>query len=575
MARPANFFRTLDGVPVRYDRTAQAPYGSHGIQYDFHATEELEGVLDRCFAEIWEKCPLGKGNIIISAGAWVDKPGKHGTGEAFDLDGIHWDEKSFICLDYPSDPSFYLGIEAILRKHLPTVLDYNYNTDHHDHLHIDLGGSIGFRTNSQARVFFLQAALTHVLNIPVGIDGDWGTETSGATEVALERLGISGALTERPVWLQFLDRVAELAFGTAPIVEEKTPTELLRDVYTAISEELAEGSATRERIENALKTFAAHPRIDPLLLDEVNTNGAKEVVVSSQTVDGKVKWSAVVDGGAAFYVGTQTTYEGKKGLFNYEGDKYDPANYHDAYGFWADFVFPTASVESLGGRFNCLNTYDGALFTIGFMQFAAHVFDGDFARYFRGLLALPEAAAYFPDLTLKDGFIHQKTDGGTVMLEMQGSDVDNISPLMKYLNPTSSAIERREVENAARFIHWTKNSAEARDAQVRVGVETFKRILRTHADAFDLDGRMDKVCLVIADIYHHGRGKPNREQKIRTALDTNGDAEAAYENLLKIGSPRWDEPRLNPLRAVIRTMVQQGKLAKMKYNKAANDFVPL
>ena len=53
--------------------------------------------------------------------------------------------------------------------------------------------------------------------------------------------------------------------------------------------------------------------------------------------------------------------------------------------------------------------------------------------YFRAILGLPEAAAYFPNLALVSGRIHRTGDpGGPVPLESATST----APLMKYLNPT-------------------------------------------------------------------------------------------------------------------------------------------
>ncbi len=154
MSRPDNFFKTLAGVSVHYDRPPLAPYGSGGVSYDFHATKDLENKLDKCFAQLWQVCPLGKPEVIVSAGAWVAKPGYHGDGEAFDLDGLHWSHKSFMTLNYPTDRHLYLGIEAVLRKHFGTVLNYHYNLDHRDHLHLDSGGEIGFSRPQNQKYFF-------------------------------------------------------------------------------------------------------------------------------------------------------------------------------------------------------------------------------------------------------------------------------------------------------------------------------------------------------------------------------------------------------------------------------------
>lgn len=520
MARPNNFFKTLNGVPVHYDRLPLAAYGSRGVPYDFYATRDFENKLDAFFAELEAVCPLGRPEVITSGGAWVDKPLYHGSGEAFDLDGIHWADKRFVTREFPNDRRFYVGVEALLRKHFPTVLNYYFNQAHEDHFHIDLGGQLAFN-RVRNKVLFLQSALTHVMEMPVAIDGGWGTETAGATANALAKLNISGQLENLDTWRQFLAAISARAFGET--ISETVPT-------------------------------------------------GKRVTVRKQTVGSEQKWFATVDDEPEFLVGQEVPYppQDGRGLKNYGGVKYNPDDYRAEYGFWADLILPTAICESAAGFFNTINTWDRAHFTFGFMQFAAHVFDGDFAQYFRGLLAMPEAADYFPDLQLKNNLVHRKVNGDLVNLET------NTEPtkLALYLNPNYQAVERVEVENAARFMHWSNNSLASRQRQVEVSVKTFRQILSQRAETFSLDGKLDKVCLVIADIYHQGRGGPNRQTLIKNALATSGDMEKAYRNLLTIGQDKH-APRINTLKGKITSMVADEKLGIMKYSTANKDFVPM
>jgi hypothetical protein len=148
-------------------------------------------------------------------------------------------------------------------------------------------------------------------------------------------------------------------------------------------------------------------------------------------------FSASADGGAAFFVGIQTHFTDRssgqsfEGLFNvptrqlppllYKADAFRPAQK-----FWADFIEPTALCE--GQTFLTLNTYDRARFTWGFPQFGAHVANGDFVRFFRDMLGLPESSDYFPDLKIVDGRICKVQNGNNVQLE---SDAGT-GPLMDY-----------------------------------------------------------------------------------------------------------------------------------------------
>lgn len=266
MSRPENSFDELAGVPVHYDRSSEAGYGTRGIPFTAHCTESFEDTLNNAFEELWEVCPLGEAAVITSAGAYVDKPGMHGKGRAFDIDGIFWANKTFITKQYPSDRPFYLAVESVLRKHFGTVLNYQYDEAHQDHFHVSTRGEPGFVADHKSRVLYLQMALTHLFDIPVSIDGIVGPETIGASRELLRRRGLDDGevgsddevlRTLDRVWLTLLDEAAETGFQQADVGREKTPLELLEDVYSTITEEL-DGDPSRKSIESAVTTFAQH-----------------------------------------------------------------------------------------------------------------------------------------------------------------------------------------------------------------------------------------------------------------------------------------------------------------------------
>ncbi len=262
MARPDNFFETLAGVPVHYDRFASPfGYGTRGKPEKFYCISSFETKLDQCFQEVWDICPLGKAEVITSAGTWVEKPGFHGQGRAFDLDGIFWASKGFVTLQdgfQGGDRAFYYALEAVVRRHFGTVLDYSYNVDHHDHFHLDDGTTVDFQPDSPSRVKFLQGALTHVHGLPVEIDGGYGPQTKQAVAAASRTLGIAGDIETPSVWREFLVGTAEKGFGAATEpVAEKNPLEPLHDVYTVIDQSLAD-TGFRKQVEGALNAFANH-----------------------------------------------------------------------------------------------------------------------------------------------------------------------------------------------------------------------------------------------------------------------------------------------------------------------------
>jgi peptidoglycan hydrolase-like protein with peptidoglycan-binding domain len=270
--------------------------------------------------------------------------------------------------------------------------------------------------------------------------------------------------------------------------------------------------------------------------------------------------------GERFYVGNRVPYQGRIGLMNTKansGPVYDPAEYAGTFGQWAYFIYPTAQAES-AGRFNCLNTYDRAGFTFGFLQFAAHVAEGDFVKFFRALLQLPERSAYFPELELQGGHIVQRTASGLIRLETSTSS----EPLKRYLNPSGGEVEDKEVLSAARFIHWSSHSQPHRATQVKIGVENAREKLRQAEKRMALDGRIDKVCFVVVDILHQGRGT---YAVMKSIVDHNNDA-AAYEKLLTIGAGPYPE-RIKTIRAQVAKLEAVGHFGKKRYSAASNDFV--
>lgn len=272
---------------------------------------------------------------------------------------------------------------------------------------------------------------------------------------------------------------------------------------------------------------------------------------------------ARVDGGPEFFVGRRVSFEGMKGLVNTRGaaaDRYDRTLFDAGEdGVWADFIFPTSVAE--GGLFHTLNTYDRARFTFGFLQYAAHVPNGDFVRYFRALLALPAAVDYFPDLVVQDDRIFRIKNNVLVQIE----DDSSTAGLLDFLNPSSFEVEDTEVIQAAKFIHWAKSDPNHRELQVSFGKTFFQEAMARHDRTYRLDGFRIDVCLVLADIRHQGRGGST---EIRLALQ-NADSVRA---LLTIGASRFPE-RVRTIKRELDRLMRNPEFASKTYSHAARDFV--
>jgi len=277
-------------------------------------------------------------------------------------------------------------------------------------------------------------------------------------------------------------------------------------------------------------------------------------------------FSCTADNGPAFFVGRRVPYEGHIGLYNVfarsklERLNYAASDFQQPHGFWATLIEPTAICEGL--NFLTLNTYDNAALTFGFGQFAAHVPNGDFVKYFRALLGLSNAADYFPHLGVVDGRICL-TDGSQPM-PLEGDKTTQ--PLMNYLNPGLSEVQDSEVVAAAKFIHWTSSSADARVAQVTEMVAVFRTYMSNADSRVGINGCSGNLCCVIADILHQGRGgKGTTWPLIHQALKSA----RPYEALLAIGPPKF-----NSRKATLKKAIDaRPEISAKRWSSAQKDFI--
>ncbi|TNC13703.1 hypothetical protein FF100_13140 [Methylobacterium terricola] len=236
---------------------------------------------------------------------------------------------------------------------------------------------------------------------------------------------------------------------------------------------------------------------------------------------------------------------------------YDQVAARDMFGFWADFIAPTAACE--GGNFLTLNTYDRARFTWGFAQFGAHVPDGDFVHFFRDLLLRPEAQDYFPNLAVRSGRISKIGVGKEVALE----DAKTTKPLMDYLNPSTQNIEDTEVIAAAKFVHWTTHHEDVQSLQVFHTVAVFRRLMNDADGKLNLDGKGADLCMIICDIRHQGRAKYPAMQAALASPNPQGA-------LLALGSIAYPE-RIKVLRKEL--IRNKNEFSGKKWSRSAGAFI--
>ncbi len=224
----------INGIPLHYARLTNHPYGTRGTQRDFLIDEAFLETLEKAFAEVFEHCPLGVPEVITTAGIFVNKPGQHGHGKAFDLDAVFWKEQSLVTLNFIHQKELYLGIESFLRKHFGIVLNYFY-PNHKDHWHIDTSVPVDFNEGAQSEVFYVQLVMKHIYGEEILVDGLWGRQTRGMVNTIFDKLQIPEPITTKSNYLKFLELTGKIAFELCK--RKNSPLRLL-DNLTEVLEDL-------------------------------------------------------------------------------------------------------------------------------------------------------------------------------------------------------------------------------------------------------------------------------------------------------------------------------------------------
>lgn len=241
------------GVPLHYARTQAHPYGTRGLQRTFLMEPSFYTTLEACFTETFAACPLGKPEAITTAGTFVNKPGSHGRGTAFDFDAAFWSSYTLVTTSFPANMELYLGIESFLRRHFGIVLNYHYNDAHKDHWHIDNSVRVNFNKSSRSKVIYLQLTLKHIYRIDVVVDGLFGPQTDAAYKRTTKVLALN-ADYKKATWLKYLDLTGRVAFEL--FRKKNNPRGLLDNLHQLI---LDQPMAQRHTLLETFNAFQYHP----------------------------------------------------------------------------------------------------------------------------------------------------------------------------------------------------------------------------------------------------------------------------------------------------------------------------
>lgn len=177
--------------------------GVHGAQHSENFNSTFHNQLGLAFAGLnhWA-VNYGPGTIdwIGDVGVQVCKAGCHSTGRAFDLTAIRLGATTYdMNVIWRADQSLanrrkYLAIWAAMRRDCTTVLTQLYNSDHNDHIHVDIDSDTTpppIRTSATSDVKLIQHACNLLNGTALSVDGVWGTQTSNAYNSLLNNFRLS------------------------------------------------------------------------------------------------------------------------------------------------------------------------------------------------------------------------------------------------------------------------------------------------------------------------------------------------------------------------------------------------
>lgn len=206
----------LDGVPLFFARGVDPRPQSFPIEPGFHR------VLVQTVRTVRARAPRAFGRLerITTAGAFVNKPGFHGLGRAFDHDAWKFEHVNIrpIARDHVAPElakrQRYWALAALVRSRSAFVLHGHFDAAHQDHIHQDNGGPRPFTTGSEATVKLVQAVCNHIFgHLPkLEIDGAFGPKSQAAARDAMQRVDLAGDITDPGQWKRFLLRSGRLGF---------------------------------------------------------------------------------------------------------------------------------------------------------------------------------------------------------------------------------------------------------------------------------------------------------------------------------------------------------------------------
>jgi hypothetical protein len=185
----------INGVPLYYIRNGYEQRIT--VSSTSHHKQKMEWFI----SDFQSAVPSWYGSMtkIFTAGAYVNKPGAHGAGRAFDIDAIVWSGTSTWPYYHHHSSSNqatrrrYLGLNAFCQRQFKYVLSGWYNAAHRDHIHVDdYGGGRVLRKDYRSDVVFIQAMCNNLMGSGLAIDGIYGPNTDYWYRESKRRVNVTG-----------------------------------------------------------------------------------------------------------------------------------------------------------------------------------------------------------------------------------------------------------------------------------------------------------------------------------------------------------------------------------------------
>ena len=204
----------LDGVQLFFAR------GVPPKKHTFPIERGFLKVLESTVETVRERAPRSFGRLtgITSAGAFVEKPGMHGHGRAFDHDVWTFEHVAIrpIAGDHVAQSlakrQRYWALAALMRSRSAFVLHGHFDAAHRDHIHQDNGGERPFSTGSPVTVKLVQAVCNQIFGQSLVVDGNFGPKSQAGATAAMQRVDLPGDVFDPAQFKRFLLRSGRLGF---------------------------------------------------------------------------------------------------------------------------------------------------------------------------------------------------------------------------------------------------------------------------------------------------------------------------------------------------------------------------